>query len=385
MLDIDRAFLTETVSRLVQINSINPSLMPGAAGEAEIAAYVQQRLNDLGLAVTLHEPEPGRVSVVGRLAGTGHGRTLLLNAHYDTVDVAGMREPFSGAIRAGKLYGRGAYDMKGSLAAQIAAAKALIDAGITLQGDLLIAAVADEEYASIGVQSIIPHYPADAVIVTEPSDLAISLAHKGFMWLELTTHGRAYHGSRPDLGIDANMHMGRFLAQLDRLEQALRQRPPHPLLGPPSLHAATLHGGSEWSVYAAECRLGIERRTLPGETEAQVLSEIQPLVDALHAADASFKADLRTVLVREPFEVSPQAPIVQTLTAVSEQVLGTAAPHIGQKFWTDAAFHAAAGSDTVLIGPTGFGLHSAEEWVEVESVVQLAHILAETAVAYLNP
>ncbi|MCB0033115.1 MAG: ArgE/DapE family deacylase, partial [Anaerolineales bacterium] len=382
---IDRDFLIQTLSHLVQIYSTNPSLLPGAAGEAEIATYTQRLLQDIGLTTTAHEPQPGRISVVGRLAGQGHGRTLLYNAHYDTVGVTGMAEPFSGAIREGKLYGRGSYDMKGSLAAQIAAAKAIADAGLTLQGDLLIAAVADEEHASLGVQSIIPHYAADAVIVTEPSELEISLAHKGFIWLEVTTHGKAYHGSRPDLGIDANMRMGRFLAKLDRLEQALLQRPPHPLLGPPSLHAATLQGGTELSVYAAACQLGIERRTLPGETAAQVVNEIQPLLDELQAADETFRADLQTLLVRDAFEVSPQAPIVQTLTAVSEQVLGTAAPHIGQKFWTDAAFHAAAGSDTVLIGPKGHGLHSAEEWVDVESVVQLAEILAHTAVAYLNP
>ena len=309
----------------------------------------------------------------------------MFNAHYDTVGVEGMTEPFSGAIREGKLYGRGAYDMKGSLAAQITAAKALIDTGVQLNGDLLIAAVADEEYASIGVQSVIAAYPKiDAVIVTEPSELEISLAHKGFIWLEVITQGRAYHGSRPDLGIDANMHMGRFLQRLESLGAAVLQQRPHPLLGPPSLHAATLRGGTELSVYAAECRLGIERRTLPGETEQAVTAQIQPLLNELSAADPTFNATLQTILVRDPFEVDASAPIVQTLTAVGAEVLGDPPPHIGQMFWTDAAFHAATGSDTVLIGPKGHGLHSAEEWVDVESVIQLTEILARTAASYLR-
>ncbi|MEM9776012.1 MAG: M20/M25/M40 family metallo-hydrolase, partial [Chloroflexota bacterium] len=234
----------------------------------------------------------------------------------------------------------------------------------------------------IGVQSILPHYQPSAVIVTEPSDLQISLAHKGFIWIEVKTFGRAYHGSRPDLGVDANMRMGRFLAKLDQLEQALAQRPPHPLLGPPSLHAATIHGGTAWSAYAAECMLGVERRTIPGETVEQVEAEIQALIKELRLEDPSLQIQVRTELVRDWFEVDESAPIVQSLKLATNQVLGSEAPIIGQHFWTDAAYHSQSGSDTVLIGPTGHGLHSAEEWVDLQSVFQLAEILAETIVNY---
>lgn len=379
---IDPTYIERILTRLVQIDSTNPSLSAQGAGEAKIAAYVEGLLNDLGLEVKRFEPEPGRVSVVGRWAGSGDGRSLLLNAHMDTVTVEGMAEPFSGAIRNGRLYGRGSQDMKGSLAAQIAAVAALQHSGVRLNGDLLIAGVADEECASIGVQSIIPHYQPDGVIVTEPSDLQISLAHKGFIWLEVRTQGRAFHGSRPDMGIDANMHMGRFLAELHLLSEALNERPPHPLLGHGSLHAATLHGGTEWSSYAAECVCGIERRTLPGETAEQVKAEIETVLDFLHASDPKFKAALQIKLIRDPFEVSPDVSLVQTLTEATTTVLGKPAPHIGQSFWTDAAFHAAAGSDTVLIGPIGDGLHSAEEWVDLSSVIQLSEILARTAISY---
>ena len=384
MLKPDKQYITSILQKMVQINSTNPSLHPTGAGEAEVADYAQSLLADLGCATQRFEPEPGRVSVVGSRLGSGGGHSLMLNAHLDTVDVEGMAEPFSGAIRDGKLFGRGSQDMKGAMAAQIGALKMVADAGLTLRGDIHIAGVADEEFASIGVQSILPHYQPDAVIVTEPSDLEISIAHKGFIWFEVKTTGRAYHGSRPDMGIDANMRMGRFLAKLDRLEQELANRPPHRLLGPPSLHAATLTGGSAWSAYAAECTLGVERRTIPGETAEQAEQEIQQLIDELIAEDPEIKIEFKTILVNDWFEVDEGAPIVNSLKKATQSVLGETAPIIGQHFWTDAAYHSTAGSDTVLIGPTGHGLHSAEEWVDVDSVIHLAEILAQVMVDYCS-
>jgi acetylornithine deacetylase len=381
---IDHDYLAETLTGLVRINSINPTLVPGGVGEAEIAAYTAASLRSIGLDTAVHEPEPGRPSVVGRMRGSGGGPSLMLNAHYDTVGVEGMAEPFSGAVRDGRLYGRGAYDMKGSLAAGMAAAKALVDSGTPLAGDLLVAAVADEEYASLGTADLIKRYDVDAAIVTEPTELDICLAHKGFIWLEVETLGRAAHGSRFDLGVDANMRMGRFLAELDKLEQALRARPRHPLAGPPSLHAATIEGGAELSAYAARCRLQIERRTIPGETEGQVLAELQAIIDRLAAADPSFQATLRSFFVREPFEVSAEANIVQSLAQAAEGVLGRPANMVGQTPWMDSALLAAAGVETVIIGPAGAGAHSHEEWVEMESVVKLAQILAETIADYVN-
>ncbi len=381
-MQIDRTYALATLAHLVEINSVNPSLAAGAPGESEIAGWIAASLGACGLRTQIFEPEAGRATVLGRLPGTGGGRSLMLNAHCDTVDTAGMPEPFSGALREGRLYGRGAYDMKGSLAASMAAARALVDAGIRLRGDLLVAAVADEEYASLGTRDLLGRVKTDGAIVTEPTALQVCLAHKGYLWIEVAVSGRAAHGSRFELGIDANMKMGAFLYELARLEGELRARPPHPLLGPPSLHAALLSGGSGLSTYAARSTVQIERRTIPGETEAQAVAEIQALVDRLSAADADFHAAVRPFCTRDPFEVAPHAAIVRAVGAAAEKVLGRAPAHVGDTPWMDSALLQAAGIETVVFGPAGAGAHADVEWVDVESVIQLAEILAETAVAY---
>lgn len=382
---VNAEFVTRTLRDLVRINSINPALEAGGPGEGEIGRYVAHILSRLGLVVKSHEVEPGRVSVVGSLEGGGGGkggRTLMLNAHMDTVGVAGMMEPFSGDVRGGKLYGRGSYDMKGSLAACIGAAKALADAGAPFKGTLLIAGVADEENASLGTADLIPRYQVDAAIVTEPTHLEVCLAHKGFAWIEVTTEGRAAHGSRPDLGVDANLAMGRFLARLSALEQDLRRRKPHSLVGPPSLHAGVLRGGTAPSVYAAGSEVTIERRMIPGETREQALREIADILAALSREDPSFKASHRLTLAQQPFEVSRDAEIVRVVAQAVEEELGSPARFGGQTPWMDSALLAAAGVETVVIGPTGAGAHAAEEWVDVESVVALARVLVGAVMRY---
>jgi acetylornithine deacetylase len=379
---IDHSYTLDTLARLVQINSVNPTLAPGAPGESEIAAFIAGSLRACGLAAEIHEPEPGRCSVVGRLAGTGGGHSLMLNAHCDTVDVRGMAEPFSGAIRDGKLYGRGAFDMKGSLAACMSAAKALKDAGVQLRGDVVVAAVADEEYGSLGTRDLIGRVKVDAAIVTEPTALEVCLAHKGYLWIEVVVEGRAAHGSKFELGIDANMKMGLFLARLNQLEIDLRTRTPHRLVGPPSLHAAMLNGGTGLSTYAPSCTLHIERRTVPGETEAQATAEIQAIVDELSDSDMDFSASVRTYFVRDPFEVAEDAAIVRAADRAVEKVRGRAPAHIGDTPWMDAALLQAAGVETVVLGAGGTGAHADVEWVDTESVVKLAEILVETAIDY---
>jgi len=382
---IDKSYLTKLTREMIRINSVNPSLTPEGKGEAELGAYVAEKLKELGLEVTISEVAPGRVNVVGVLKGSGGGKSLLLNAHLDTVGVEDMTiDPFGGELREGRMYGRGSQDMKGSLAAMITATKAIMEAGITLRGDLLITTVADEEHSSIGTEALVKEFKADGAIVTEPTDMHICRAHRGFIWFEVETLGRAAHGSRYTEGIDANMRMGRFLAELEKLEQELLQREPHELAGPPSLHAALIQGGTEISKYAERCKLTIERRTVPGETVEAATAELQEIIDRLAAQDSSFKATVKATFWREPFEVREEAEIVRVVDKILGERLGHHPEHSGQTFWTDAALIADAGAETVLLGPVGYGLHSAEEWVQMESLVDLAYVLAETAIQYCS-
>ena len=380
---IDEKYLIKTTQELVQINSINPFLSAEGKGEAEISAYVADSLNAFGLDVKRSEVAPGRFNVVATLSGSGGGQSLLLNAHMDTVGVDGMTiDPLGGELRDGRIYGRGAQDMKASLAAMMASAKALVDAGITLRGDLIITGVADEEYISLGTEALVKEVKADAAIVTEPTDMHICRAHRGFIWFDVETFGRAAHGSRYAEGIDANMRMGRFLAELDKLEQELLTRYGHELTGSPSLHAAQIQGGTEISTYADHCLLNMERRTAPGENVEDAEAELQEIIDRLAKQDSTFRASVKRGFWRHPFEVKSDAAIVQILDKIVDARLGQHPPHTGQTFWTDAALFADAGMETVLLGPKGYGLHSAEEWVEMESVLDLAHVLVETAITY---
>jgi len=381
-MEADREYFVDTLARLVRIDSINPAFSDGSTNESAAADWTTTEMERLGMSVRRFEAEPGRASVVGVLAGTGGGRSLMLYAHLDTVGIEGMPEPFAAEVRDGKMFGRGAYDMKGGLAASLAAVKALRDSGARLAGDVLIAAVADEEVASIGMQEVLRHVTADAAIVTEPTELEVGLAHKGFSWIEVETFGRAAHGSQFGLGVDANMRMGRFLARLDTLEQELRASEPHPLVGPPSLHAAVLNGGTGASTYAASCRLTMERRMVPGETEELVVGQLRAIADALAAEDPTFRAEVRATLTRDSFEVPAGAAIVRTVLTAAAEVLGRTPVTRGFPFWMDAAFLAKAGVETVVIGGAGAGAHETEEWADIATHVQLATILARTAASF---
>ena len=316
---VDNAYLTKTLSDLVAINSINSSLVPDGPGEGEIGAYLAEAMHALGLQVSVDEVAPGRANVIGRRHGRGGGRSLMWNAHMDTVGLNGMEQPFTPVIREGRLYGRGSQDMKGSLAAMLAAVKALNQAKVELDGDLLLTAVADEEYASLGTDHLVQHYRADAAIVTEPTDLELALAHRGFTGFEVETFGRAAHGSRYKDGIDAILLMGRFLSGLDALEQELLRRPPHPLVGPPSIHASLINGGTEMSTYPASCTLMIERRDIPGETVEQAGQELRAIIERCTQADPRFRAELKTFIHRPPFVVDAEAKIVQEVTRTCSQ------------------------------------------------------------------
>lgn len=361
---------TATLLRqMVGINSVNPSLAAGAPGEPRMADFLQTLLQPLPVEIQRLESTPGRPTLVAVKRGSGGGRSLLLNAHMDTVGVEGMADPFGGRVENGRLYGRGSYDMKGGLAAAVAAFAA-VAAGPPLRGNLVLAAVADEEFASLGTEELLRHTRTDAAIVTEPTALSLCTAHKGFAWVEIRVAGRAAHGSRPDLGVDANLAMGEVLSRLAALSNDLRSRPPHPLLGHASLHAATLHGGTAWSTYSAECVLQVERRLLPGETVAAAFDEIARAANPHTAA---------LVFHRNAFEASAETPFAQIVQHAIAGETHRPVEITGQTPWFDAALLAEAGVETLIVGHGGAGAHETEEWADLASIDSLTRILVQVA------
>ena len=364
------------LSDLVAIDSVNPSLVPGGAGEPRVAGAVAAWAMEHSLDVDMCERTLGRPSVLVRARGGGGGRTLLLCAHTDTVGVAGMESPHEPRLDGDRLYGRGAYDMKAGLAAALIACREA--ASLSLRGDVVVACVADEEHASLGVQEILTEVDADAAIVTEPTELEICVAHRGFAWIEVEVTGRAAHGSRPHLGVDAIVKTGPILTALGELDAALEHRR-HPLLGRGSVHASTISGGEELSSYPGRCVLGLERRTLPGEGAEDIEAEVEALLDRCRAADPALEAAQRTLLVREPFEVDQDAEIVRLVRDTAAGTHGAAPPLVGASYWADAAMIQAAGIPTVMYGPSGEGAHAQVEWVSIPDTVTCTRTLVAVA------
>jgi acetylornithine deacetylase/succinyl-diaminopimelate desuccinylase-like protein len=354
-----REEIVELASRLVAIDSVNPALVPGGAGERAAAACVADWCAARGLDVEVVGDE--RTSVIARRRGSGGGRSLLLNGHLDTVGVAGMTAPFEARVENRRLYGRGSYDMKGALAALLVAAA---DAE-GLRGDVIVTAVADEELASVGTEAVLERVRADAAIVAEPTELGVAVAHRGFVGFEIETAGIAAHGSRPDLGEDAIVKMGPVLVALEQLEARLEGGPRHPLAGTGAIHASVIEGGQELSSFPARCVLLGERRTIPGETVCAVERELHELAGT---------AAVRIVASREPYEAPADHPFVDLVSRVAgvDDV-------VGAPFWTDAALIAGAGIPTVLFGPVGEGAHAEVEWVDLASLERLYEVVARVA------
>jgi acetylornithine deacetylase len=368
---------------LVAIDSVNPSLVPGGAGEAEIARRVADELQENGLDVTVADAAPGRPNVVGVLDGKSPGRSLMFCGHLDTVGVTGMSAPFSPELRDGRVHGRGAQDMKGGLAAMLGAARILTESGLPA-GRLVLAAVADEEHASLGADALVREWQADAAVVTEPTDLVVAVAHKGFAWVEIETMGRAAHGSRPGEGRDAILRMGRVLTRLEALDHALQARPPHPLVGTASLHASMVSGGRELSTYPDRCVLQAERRTVPGEAAGVFGREVGEILSALRAEDVAFEARAREVFSRPPYETPAGHGILRHLEAALVRI-GRPVRRGGMSFWTDAAILGEAGIASVVFGPGGAGLHGLEEHVRVDEVLACRDALVELARGFCAP
>jgi acetylornithine deacetylase len=369
---------------LVAVDSRNPKLVPESAGEGDCARALAETLDAWGFRVSLFESAPNRPNVVARI-GRGGGRTLMFNGHLDTVGVEGMTHPpFEPLMADGRLFGRGSCDMKGGVAAMCAAAAYAADAGI--DGELIVAAVTDEEWQSAGTAALIAQgVRAEAAVVTEPTRLAIGAAHRGFAWAVVTVYGVAAHGSRYDLGVDANTMAGLLLAELDEYQRTALPLRTHPLLGRGSFHAASISGGLGLSTYADRCRVEFERRTLPGESGESFAAELRAACERVASRDARFHADVEVSFVQAPNDVAVDAPIVRTLARAVEAVEGTVAPIEGLSYWTDAALLSAAGMPAICYGPGDIRLaHSATEWVPLSDVRRATAVLAQAAIDWLG-
>ncbi|TDW30013.1 M20/M25/M40 family metallo-hydrolase [Cryobacterium psychrophilum] len=365
------------LQQLVRIDSVNPDLVPGAAGEGELALWCADWLLSRGFAVSVLEHTLGRPSVVGVKRGTGGGRSIMLNAHLDTVGVATYDgDPFGGELVDGRVFGRGAIDTKSGLAGiLVAAARASV---LPLAGDIVVTLVADEEFGSLGTEEVLRTYRADAAIIVEPSGLELTTAHRGFAWFELTLTGLAAHGSQPGLGVDAIAHAGLALQALDALRERLESGPAHPTLGYGAVRVSMISGGDDAATVAASCVLTLERRMLPGESPNDVEAELRELFTDLAGRVSGFRFDLTRLVARGAFEAEVECPILRALTQNATRTLGREPATRGEPFWTDAGLVLEAGIPCVVFGATGDGLHADTEWVDAASVVDLADILEGT-------
>jgi len=365
----------ELTKALIACDSTNPDLTPGGVGEGAVGELIAERLRSAGMEVELVEVRPGRPNVIGRLRGRGGGRTLMLCGHTDVVSAD--PDGFDPRTEDGRLYGRGSVDMKGGLAAAIVAAENLAS-GPPLAGDVLVAAIIDEEWVSLGAESLVETHRADGAILAEQSDLDLVVEHGGFAWFEVTSEGAEAAGIDPDHGVDAITLLAPVLQGIAALDAELATRPA-PSYGRPSVHASTISGGSQFPAYPTRCALGIERCTVAGETVADARAEIDALLDAARAADPRFKARTRLVVGREPIKLDSDGPLVQTLDAEITRHRGAPPRHLGDIGWADSGLLVEAGIPCVIFGPTGAGCHTAEEYVEVDSLVACAEIIEHTA------
>jgi acetylornithine deacetylase len=373
---LDSESLVALLRDLVRTPSVNPAIAPEEGrGEEEVARLACDWLERHGVEAWLEAARPGRPNAVARI-GKGRGPTLALCAHLDTVGTAGMTiPPFEPRVEDGKLFGRGSYDMKGGAAAAMWAVAAL--ARMALPGEVLLALVADEEYESFGAEDFVSRHAADACIVTEPSEGRLILAHKGFVWAEVVTTGRAAHGSAWEIGESAISAMGRILVALEVFDRDVLRARRHPLVGPASQHCALIRGGVGLSTYAPECHLEVERRTLPGETVPEVIAELERVVRA-----ACPTATVRQRFDRTPLTCDPDSPIARSVREAATAVTGAQPEEAGVAYWMDAAIFGQAGIPTVNYGPSGAGAHEAVEWVDVTSVETCGRVLIEAAMRF---
>jgi acetylornithine deacetylase len=360
------------LGRLVAADSVNPAY--GGPGEAAVAAIVAEHLARHGLAPSLQGVMPGRSNVVGVLAGQDRSRSVLLEAHMDTVSTAGMViSPFEPEIREGRLHGRGACDVKAGLAAMLVAVTDLADEGFVPAVDVVLAAVIDEEHAFRGATALCGWLAGsgrsvEAGIVAEPTDLRIVRCTKGVLRFEMRCLGRAAHSSKPWLGASAILAAARCVLALERLHGAL-QHASHPLLGPATGSVGTIRGGTQINIVPDACVLAVDRRLLPGERPAEVLAAYESLAGEIMAQSPGVRVVVDPpLLVDEPLE-TPDDTAVVTVARDAAAALALAVDPVGVPYGSDASKFAREGIPAIVFGPGSIdSAHAADESVPIRDV-----------------
>lgn len=376
--------LVEVCRQLVRINSVNP---PG--DEREIAVFVAEYLQKSGLEVEVVPHTPQRASVLARIRGSGELPGLLFSAHLDTVPVGvekWVHDPFAGELSDGKIWGRGAADMKGGLAAILLAAKALAQAQVQLRGEVILALTADEEVNGLGAIALSERddlRPLQAIFVAEPSANEIFIAEKGILWLEIVTRGKTAHGSMPELGRNAVMMMVKLLQELERMPVPYE---PHPLLGGFSLSVNSVSGGVKANVVPDYCTAIVDMRTVPGQDHTDIFRQVEALIDDLARRDPGFLAEARVINDWPAIVTAPDEPVVQRFNDALAAVTGHHSTLKGVRYYTDAAaLVPALGSPMLICGPGEAGMaHQPEEYVAVDKLVEAARIYTWAAFQLLN-
>ncbi len=383
---VTQAEAVELLSAMVRIESVTPWLIPTGSGEGEIAAFIAAWLADTGADIEVVEVEPGRPNVLARLRGTGGGPTLCLNAHSDTVGYANWPdEALLPRIDGDRMYGLGAADDKSGCAAGMLVLRSLARSRPRLRGDLLVACVADEEGVSIGSEHLARRGGIDAAIVIEPQSTGVLVVqHQGFGWIDVITHGVAAHGSAPEEGVDAIVHLAEVISRLHRLDREVFMRHPSTMNGRTVFHTGTVSGGTDYATYPNRATLGIEIGTQPGEHLSDRVAEIEAIFAEIAENEPGFRGAVAVRLDRDPFLAQGHERLQEVLVAAMTGVLGSPPLITGMNAWTDAALMQAAGIPTLLIGATGGNFHAPGEWLSLSEFMKLCAIVEQAAVSFLS-
>lgn len=370
----------DLLADLVRIDSVTPWLIPEGAGEGAVARFMADWLAPLGVAVELEEVEAGRPNLVATLRGSGGGRSFCLNAHSDTVGYANWADRALTPERRGDhLIGVGVADDKSSCAIALLTLRELATSGHRLRGDVVVACTIDEEGASIGTMDLVKRHAYDGALILEPHDVELVVVeHQGFGWLDIVVHGKPAHGSAPDEGIDAIVHMAQVIDGLAALDASFRSHP-DPRNGRTVLHTGTIAGGTDYATYPGRAVLGIEIGTQPGETMAARVADIEAIFEDCRRRLPGFAAEIRIAVERDPFRASGHEALLAAAHAASERAAGQRLREVGLNAWTDAALMQAAGIPTILLGATGGNYHAPDEWVSLPSCVQAVEVVQATA------